>query len=187
MGPQARCSHLWAAFFLIRYISDWIGLNFDNNWHSLFRLNVLVCSGLILFGHAFFGVRSNCERNSVVGGMAKIYGRKLGMLERKCVSELVEIAVSSMKKIIEWEFSPLHPYTHRTQRLVWVPWCDSRNRLRVKDEKKCSVYLHNQRRLGFSTLLVLVSQLVISREMWIEKRWFIVFAWPHGSCKCFFF
>ena len=25
-------------------------------------------------------------------------------------------------------FSPLHPYTHRTQRLVWVPWCDSRNR-----------------------------------------------------------
>ena len=26
-------------------------------------------------------------------------------------------------------FSPLHPYTHRTQRLVWVPWCDSRNRL----------------------------------------------------------
>ena len=24
-------------------------------------------------------------------------------------------------------FSPLHPYTHRTQRLVWVPWCDSRN------------------------------------------------------------
>ena len=27
----------------------------------------------------------------------------------------------------EW-FSPLHPYTHRTQRLVWVPWCDSRNR-----------------------------------------------------------
>ena len=20
-------------------------------------------------------------------------------------------------------FSPLHPYTHRTQRLVWVPWC----------------------------------------------------------------
>ena len=26
------------------------------------------------------------------------------------------------------KFSPLHPYTHRTQRLVWVPWCDSRNR-----------------------------------------------------------
>ena len=25
-------------------------------------------------------------------------------------------------------FSPLHPYTHRTQRLVWVPWCNSRNR-----------------------------------------------------------
>ena len=25
-------------------------------------------------------------------------------------------------------FSPLHPYTHRAQRLVWVPWCDSRNR-----------------------------------------------------------
>ena len=25
-------------------------------------------------------------------------------------------------------FSPLQPYTHRTQRLVWVPWCDSRNR-----------------------------------------------------------
>ena len=25
-------------------------------------------------------------------------------------------------------FSPLHPYTHRTRRLVWVPWCDSRNR-----------------------------------------------------------
>ena len=25
-------------------------------------------------------------------------------------------------------FSPLHSYTHRIQRLVWVPWCDSRNR-----------------------------------------------------------
>ena len=25
-------------------------------------------------------------------------------------------------------FSPLHPYTHTTQRLVWMPWCDSRNR-----------------------------------------------------------
>ena len=23
-------------------------------------------------------------------------------------------------------FSPLHPYPHRTQRLIWVPWCDSR-------------------------------------------------------------
>ena len=24
------------------------------------------------------------------------------------------------------KFSPLHPYTHRTQSLVWLPWCDSR-------------------------------------------------------------
>ena len=30
--------------------------------------------------------------------------------------------------ICRYLFSPLHPYTHRTQRLVWVPWCDSRNR-----------------------------------------------------------
>ena len=37
-------------------------------------------------------------------------------------------ATSNSWKSEKLSFSPLHPYTHRTQRLVWVPWCDSRNR-----------------------------------------------------------
>ena len=55
----------------------------------------------------------------------------------------VDVGVLCIKRSVSWvtkkhengrstkkkgTFSPLHPYTHRTQRLVWVPWCDSRNR-----------------------------------------------------------
>ena len=46
----------------------------------------------------------------------------------KMVNEIGCRKSEDKKKKKKRTFSPLHPYTHRTQRLVWVPWCDSRNR-----------------------------------------------------------
>ena len=50
--------------------------------------------------------------------------------ERKRLLKFPEVMISdkSFVNLRNGPFSPLHPYTHRTQRLVWVPWCDSRSR-----------------------------------------------------------
>ena len=47
-------------------------------------------------------------------------------LEQKVENELFQWP--NELEELKMSFSPLHPYTHKTQRLVWVPWCDSRNR-----------------------------------------------------------
>ena len=47
---------------------------------------------------------------------------------KKTQSGHASIASASLKPMHS-NFSSLNPYTHRTKRLVWMPWCDSRNRL----------------------------------------------------------
>ena len=58
--------------------------------------------------------------------LSESHRRLAGLLDGPDLCRRMMIACCQVEGMLL--FSPLHPYTHRTQRLVWVPWCDSRNR-----------------------------------------------------------
>ena len=58
----------------------------------------------------------------------KLRKKRLETDKLNCPRRSVSETLKTLSSPRCFDFSPLHPYTHRTQRLVWVPWCDSRNR-----------------------------------------------------------
>ena len=70
------------------------------------------------------GVRANIPLTSVL----LIWSKCAMFLFFFFFGRLLVISFSNSSVGFALAFSPLHPYTRRTQRLVWVPWCDSHNR-----------------------------------------------------------
>ena len=76
---------------------------------------------------------SSCLRlfQLVSGGHTKFLILTGDVSKWQCPSSVMYCKTKNVRLRLNFrksQFSPLHPYTHRTQRLVWVPWCDSRNR-----------------------------------------------------------